>query len=428
MKTGVVPIKIVLAGNGTAPAATKAEHHHSLSTLYGNMMQVLDVRRLMLSNGWLNWLILTAAIFLGAAIGRAIIATLESVGNRLEKKGWHFQAVLISSLAKPANLVIFALSLLIGLGQLHLNSALRYASGKMVMLLIAIAVFWYLYNVVETADIALKRFIQRHETPLTEQVVPIIRKTLRILVMIVAVLFIAQNVFDRNIGSWLAGLGIAGLAVSLAAQDSLKNLFGSITIFLDRPFLTGQQVTYQGFNGVVEDIGFRSTRLRLFDGTLVSVPNSDIVNTSVQNFSVRPFLRRFLTLGITYDVGVEKMREAVNIARGILESEEFRSAVHNPDNPSDNPPRVYFNDFATDSLNITIYYYYRPASDYWGFIDYNQRFNLKLMEEFEKTGIEFAFTSRTVYLAGDPKRRLPVYLIQDDSAPPLENPARKPEH
>ncbi len=426
MKSGVVPIKIVLAGNETAPA--KAEHHHSLSTLYGNMMHVLNLHRLMLSNGWLNWLILIVAIFLGATIGRAVIAALDSVGGRLEKKGWHFQAVLISSLAKPANLVIFAMSLLVGLGQLHLNGVLRYASGKMVMLLIAIGIFWYLYNVVEMVEIALKRFIRRHETPLTDQVVPIIRKTLRVFVLIVAILFIAQNVFDRNIGSWLAGLGIAGLAVSLAAQDSLKNLFGSVTIFLDRPFLTGQQVTYQGFNGVVEDIGFRSTRLRLFDGTLVSVPNSDIVNTSVQNFSVRPFLRRFLTLGITYDVGVEKMREAVNIARGILESEEFRSPVHNPDNPGDYPPRVYFNDFATDSLNITIYYYYRPASDYWGFIDYNQRFNLKLMEEFEKAGIEFAFTSRTVYLAGDPKRRLPVYLIKDDSAPPPESPTPNPEH
>ncbi len=427
MKSSVVPIKIVLAGNQTAPTA-KVEHHHSLSTLYGNMMHVLNLHRLMLSNGWLNWLILIVAIFLGAAAGRAVIAALDSVGGRLEKKGWHFQAVLISSMAKPANLVIFALSLLVGLGQLHLNSVLRYASGKMVMLLIAIGVFWYLYNVVEMVEIALKRFIRRHETPLTDQVVPIIRKTLRVFVLIVAVLFIAQNVFDRNIGSWLAGLGIAGLAVSLAAQDSLKNLFGSVTIFLDRPFLTGQQVTYQGFNGVVEDIGFRSTRLRLFDGTLVSVPNSDIVNTSVQNFSVRPFLRRFLTIGITYDVGVEKMRDAVNIVRGILESDEFRGPVRNPENPNDYPPRVYFNDFAADSLNITIYYYYRPVSDYWGFIDYNQRFNLKLMEEFEKAGIEFAFTSRTVYLAGDPKRRLPVYLIKDDSAPPPEAPAGGPKN
>ena len=171
-----------------------------------------------------------------------------------------------------------------------------------------------------------------------------------------------------------------------------------------------------------------TTRLRLFDGTLVSVPNSDIVNTSVQNFSVRPFLRRFLTIGITYDVGVEKMRDAVNIVRGILESDEFRGPVRNPENPNDYPPRVYFNDFAADSLNITIYYYYRPVSDYWGFIDYNQRFNLKLMEEFEKAGIEFAFTSRTVYLAGDPKRRLPVYLIKDDSAPPPEAPAGGPKN
>jgi MscS family membrane protein len=422
MKAGIVPIKIIMAGNASAPKAN-AEHHHSLSTLYAQMMHALNLHRLLMSNSWMNWLILIAAIFVGAAIGRAIIVALTSVGTRLEKRGWHFQAVLVASLARPANLVVFAVSLLIGLGQLHLNGILRLASGKMVVLLIAIGVFWYLYNVVEMVELALKGFIRRHETPLTEQVLPIIRKTLRVFVMIVAVLFITQNIFDRDIGSWLAGLGIAGLAVSLAAQDSLKNLFGSATIFLDRPFLTGQQVTYQGFNGVVEDIGFRSTRLRLFDGTLVSVPNSDIVNTSVQNISARPFLRRFLTIGITYDVGVDRMREAVECVRRILESDEFRGPIHNPENPNDYPPRVYFNDFATDSLNITIYYYYRPVSDYWGFIDFNQRFNLKMMEEFEKAGIEFAFTSRTVYLAGDPKRRLPVYLIKDDSAPPPESAA-----
>lgn len=421
MKASVVPIKVVLAGNSAIPA--KTEHPHSLNTLYGHMMHALNFHRLLMANHWWNWFILIAAILVGAALGRAVILAFDAVGDRLEKKAWHFHAVLMTSMAKPINLVIFALSLLVGLGQLHLNSVLRYASGKMVLLLIAIGIFWYFYNVVEIVEIALKRFIQRHETPLTEQVLPIIRKALRIVVLIIALLFIAQNVFGRDIGSWLAGLGIAGLAISLAAQDSLKNLFGSVTIFLDRPFLIGQQVTYQGFTGVVEDIGFRSTRLRLFDGTLVSVPNSDIVNTSVQNISARPYLRRFLTLGITYDAGAEKMRQAVDIIHGILESDDFRGPVHNPDNLNDYPPRVYFNDFATDSLNITVYYYYRPATDYWGFIDYNQRFNFTLMQAFEKMDIEFAFTSRTVYLAGDPKRRLPVYLIKDDSSPqPDSNP------
>ncbi len=420
MRTGIVPIKIVLAGSAATQSAAPKHHHHDLHTLYGQVMHVLNFHRLFMANHWYNWLILLGAIFLGAAIGRALIASLNAVGGRLEKRGWHVQAVLIESLAKPANLAVFSISLLVGLGQLHLNSVLRYASGKMVVLLIAISVFWYLYNVVETVEIALKGFIQRHETPLTEQMGPIIRKTLRVIVALFAVLFIAQNVFDRDIGSWLAGLGIAGLAVSLAAQDSLKNLFGSLTIFMDRPFLTGQRVTYQGFTGAVEDIGFRSTRLRLADGTLVSVPNSDIVSGSVQNLSARPFLRRFITLGITYDAGAEKVQQAVKIIRDLLESDVFRGPVHNADDPDDNPPRVYFNDFAADSLNITIYYYYRPVSDYWGFVDFNQRFNLAVMEAFEKAGIEFAFTSRTVYLAGDPKRKLPVYLIKDEAAPPGE--------
>ncbi len=424
MKTGLVPIKIVFSGStptATRPAA--AEHPHSLHSLYSGMLHALNLHRLLMANSWLNWVILAAALFVGAAAGRALIVSLTAIAARLEKRRWHFQAVLVSSLARPLNLAIFALSLLIGLGQLHLSGVLRFAAGKLVVLLIAISIFWYLYNVVEMVEIALKRFIQRHETPLSEHIIPIVRKTLRAFVLIVAILFIAQNVFDRDIGSWLAGLGIAGLAVSLAAQDSLKNLFGSATIFFDRPFLTGQLVTYQGFNGTVEEIGFRSTRLRLADGTLVSVPNSDIVNGSVQNFSVRPFLRRMLTIGVTYDTGTEKMRQALQIIRGILESEAFRGPVHNPDNPAEAPPKVYFSDFSADALNITVIYCYRPVTDSAGFIDFNERFNLALMEAFEKAGIEFAFTSRTVYLAGDPKRKLPVYLTHEHDSAPLSEKA-----
>ncbi len=412
MKGAVVPIKVIFAGNLGHAATRPAEHSHSLSTIYAKLMKAVNIHGLFIQNGWINWLVLIIAIFAGVALGRGLIITLGAISARLEKRGWHFRALLVSSLAKPANLFIFALALLIGLGQLRLNSVLRLAGGKVVLFLIAISIFWYLYNVVEMVELGLKRFIQRHETPLTEQVVPIIRKTLRAVVLIIAILFIAQNVFNRDIGSWLAGIGIAGLALSLAAQDSLKNLFGSITIFMDRPFLIGQQVIYQGFTGTVEDIGFRSTRLRLYDGTLVSVPNSDIVNTSVQNLSSRPFLRRFLTVGITYDAGVEKMQQAVQIIRDLLESAEFKDRLHNPDNAADYPPRVYFTDLATESLNIVIYYYYRPVSDYWGFMDLNQRFNLAMMAAFEKAGIEFSFPTRTVFLAGDPKRKLPVYLGQ----------------
>jgi MscS family membrane protein len=190
------------------------------------------------------------------------------------------------------------------------------------------------------------------------------------------------------------------LAVSLAAQDSIKNLFGSITIFMDRPFGVGDAIKFAGSEGSVEEIGFRSTKLRTPNGALVSIPNSEVVNGLVENVSSRPYIRRLLDVTVTYDTPVAKVREAVGVIRGVLAEAEYASAWDEKF-----PPRVYFDELNADSLRIRVLYWFHPA-DWWAYSDHAQRFNLRLMEEFERAGIEFAFPTRTLFLAGDPKRRL----------------------
>jgi MscS family membrane protein len=205
----------------------------------------------------------------------------------------------------------------------------------------------------------------------------------------------------------LAGLGIAGLAVSLAAQDSLKNLFGSITILLDRPFRVGQRIVYAGYDGTVEEIGFRSTRLRTLTGNLVNIPNSKIVNDPIENIGVRPAIQRVINVTITYDTPREKIQQAVNLLRGILEEPGIGEPIHPVINDTPTPPRVFFNDFNADSLNIFVIYWYAPPS-WWDYMAHAEKLNFRIFEEFEKAGIEFAFPTRTLYLADDPKRRLRI--------------------
>ena len=393
----------------TVPATAPAKHH-SLGSLLTHLTNQIRFEDLIRQNHYYNWIILLACIFIGIAAGRAAAIALGRVGKMLETRHWHFQSLLVDGAAGPGNLFMSTVFLLVGLGQLHLAPTLRDICGKAIVLLSAVVFFWYIFNIVSTVELALKKIIAKHDTPLTEQILPIVRKTLRIFVMIIGMLFIMQDVFGRDIGSWLAGLGIAGLAVSLAAQDSLKNFFGSITLLLDRPYIVGQSITYQGFTGVVEEIGFRSTRLRNADGSLVTIPNSDIVNSSVQNISMRPYIRRQLNVTVTYDTSLEKMRQAIQIIKDILTAPEFRDNVHDSANPNGFPPRVHFSDFNADSLNIQVFYYYRPATDYWGYMAYSERFNLALMEAYEKAGIEFSFPTQTLYLAGDPKRQLPLFL------------------
>ena len=413
-----LPLQMKPAATATAPAPVI---HHSLGSLLTHLTSQIRLEELLHENHYYNWLILLACIFVGVAAGRGAGFTFRKLGTDIEKRNWHFGGLLTSGAAAPGNLLLFTLFLLAGLGQLHLTPALRDICGRTIELLLAIAFFWYIFNIVTTVELVLKKFIARHDTPLTEQILPVIRKTLRIFVAIIGMLFIMEDIFGRDISSWLAGLGIVGLAVSLAAQDSLKNFFGSVTLLLDRPYVVGQWIAYQGYSGTVEEIGFRSTRLRIFDGALVTIPNSDIVNGSVKNYSLRPYIRRNMNVTLPYDTSVQKLRQALQIIKDILESPEFRESVHDAAQPTWFPPRVYFNEFNAASLNIQVYYYYRPATDYWGYMAYSERFNLALMQAYEKAGIEFSFPTQTLYLAGDPKRPLPLFLNNDSAEAPHDS-------
>jgi MscS family membrane protein len=223
--------------------------------------------------------------------------------------------------------------------------------------------------------------------------VPLIRKTLRIIVVIMLGLFIAQNIFHWNIGTLLAGLGLGGLAFALAAKDMLSNIFGSITIFADRAFQIGDRVNIDGQDGVVEAVGFRSTKLRTMVGHVVTVPNSVVANTTVINIAARPYLKRSFDVGVTYDTSPKKLQRAIEILREMCQARE-KNLV--PDQKS----RVYFTDFGPSSININVTYWFCPV-EWEEFLVFNHDFNMELLSRFNAEGIEFAFPSQTLYLKND---------------------------
>jgi MscS family membrane protein len=258
-------------------------------------------------------------------------------------------------------------------------------------------------------DVMVRRLTTRTGSVLDQQLAPMIRKTLRSVLVMLGLLYIVQNVFGGQIETWLAGLGIAGLAFSLAAQDSLKNIFGSITILVDRPFRVGESIKYAGYDGTVEEIGFRSTRLRTASGNLVTIPNSSIVNEAIENAGRRPYIRREFNVTIACDTPCGRILQAVEILRGILEEFGIREPIHPRIGAEVLRPRVHFNEFNADSFNLQVIYWYAPpaSSDY---LAHAQRVNLRILEEFEKAGIELAFPTQTLVLTSDPKRRLAVEL------------------
>ena len=239
----------------------------------------------------------------------------------------------------------------------------------------------------------------------------------------------------------LTGVGIGGLAIALAARPTIENIIGSFMIFLDKPFSVGQRVTVLGQDGTVESIGLRSTKIRLLTGHLTSIPNEKMAAVEVVNIGRRPHIRRLFNVTITYDTPPDKINRALEILREILSvperpamettdgTEELADAIATVEaeqnihpneaiNHPDYPPRVSFNEFNADSLNILVIYWYHPP-DYWAFLDLASWINTRIVERFNAEGIDFAFPTQTLHLAGDEKRPLGVgqrVVSKDDAS------------
>ncbi|WP_051305672.1 mechanosensitive ion channel family protein [Desulfogranum mediterraneum] len=243
----------------------------------------------------------------------------------------------------------------------------------------------------------------------------LLRFGVRIGVILVATIVMIEGLYILGIpfATVLTGAGVTGLAIALAARESLSNIFGSMMLLLDKPFKVGQRVRVRGHNGTVEEIGIRSTKIRLLNGHLTAIPNEDVAKADIENIGERPHIRRRANITITYDTPPEKIDQAIAIIRDVLAVKEddpessYCNRVINAD--PKNPPRVFFNEFNTDSLNLMMVYYYSPP-DFWSYQEHRHYINREIIRRFNEAGIEFAFPTQTLYLAGDKNRPLDLNL------------------
>lgn len=357
-----------------------------------------------------QWLSLLG-IILGVMIGGKIIAFIllhhSKKMDAIEDR-FIITSMFAKSIAKPLPMALLGLGLLWGGKLLTMEPAIRDYYDKAARTILCIGVIWFIFKIVDIVEVFLKHITNKTATTLDDQLVPLVRKSLRILIIIMGFLYVATNVYDKNMGTILAGLGIGGLAFALAAKDMLANLFGSGTIFTDRPFAIGDRVKIKGYDGVVEEVGFRSTRLRLLNGHLTIIPNAVVANETVENVSRRPFLKRILDITVTYDTSPEKIKLGLTIIREMLEARV--SNFH-----KDNPSRVNFTEFNADSLSIQVIYWFTPAK-WWDYLAFNHDFNMELLQRFNDEGIEFAFPTQTLYVKHDSpiEASLKTITKQDD--------------
>jgi len=343
-------------------------------------------------------------------MGKIVAYVMARGAGQKEKAGEEITLaqLVLRSASGPASFLIFVFALQISFLVLSMSEPVRNAVGTIAQVFISIGIAFFLYRLVDVIEYYLNRYAQKDDSKVDVMLVSLLRKTFRVVIVIMAGLYIAESISGKPMSTILAGFGIGGLAVALAAQDSIKNFFGSIMILLDKPFAVGERVVGNGFDGPVEEIGFRSTKVRTLTGHLVTVPNEKMASSTVENIGRRPHIRRLFNVTITYDTAPDKVERAVEIVRDILKDHEGM----NPDFP----PRVFFNEFNNASLNILGIYWYHPP-DYWAFLTFTQKVNLQIMRAFEEENIEFAFPTQTVYLANDDRRQLALRMVGEDLEP-----------
>jgi MscS family membrane protein len=213
------------------------------------------------------------------------------------------------------------------------------------------------------------------------------------IVLGLVILFYGANQIGLPVVGVLAGVGVSGLAIALAAQDSLKNLLGSLMIFMDQPYTPGQRIIVQGHDGFVEQIGLRSTKIRMLNGSLTAIPNEKMANFDIENVGRRSFIRRHTSVRLSYDTPPDKVELALGIIREILDNHEgMRPEL---------PPRVFFDEFNPDSLNLSIIYWYHPPRR-WKSLAFDEKVNLEIIRRFDEAGIKLAPpTSRISLDAGE---------------------------
>jgi MscS family membrane protein len=251
------------------------------------------------------------------------------------------------------------------------------------------------YKIVDIIAAYFSRLASRTESSLDDQLVPLIRKTLKALVILIGTLFILRDGLNFDIIPFLTGLSIGGVAIALAAQDTIKNFFGSIMIFIDKPFQVGDWVTSGDIDGTVEEVGFRSTRIRTFRNSVMYVPNGKIADSVVDNHGLRKYRRFYTTLTITYDTPPELIEEFVKGLREIV--------LAHPDTRKDYF-NIYFNNLSAYSQDVMFYVFFEVPG--WP-EELNARHELliQIVKLANTLGVRFAFPTQTLHMETFPEKK-----------------------
>ena len=335
-------------------------------------------------------------LFLGALVlGRILRAVLGFVRDRLPERT--VRHAFVDALERPAGWGIYVLGVWAAVTAFSLPTILddggkvlfdigRFVTTLLVASSVALGTWFGARLVDRLSDIWWAR-AQKTESTFDDQLVPVVRKTAKVFLMVVGTVMVVQNL-GYSVTSLVAGLGIGGAALALASKDTVANVFGAIVIFVDRPFQVGDWVEIGDLEGTVEEVGLRVTMLRTFANSLLMVPNAQLTTTAINNWSRMRKRRIKMNIGVTYDATPEQIvagRDA--ILRIIEQDDRFHHDFY----------LVRFTDLGDSSLNYFVYCF-TTSTDWAEYLAVREEFLLAVMTEFAKIGLSFAFPSQSVYV------------------------------
>lgn len=326
-------------------------------------------------------------IILGIIVGKVFYYISKTYLRRLAARfKTKFEDYLIDIIEEPIVLALITGGFAVGVLFLNLDETAQKFFNNVRMILLTIAVAWFLIRLVEMLiTIYVEPLTDKTESKLDDQILPILKKSAKLVVAVLAFIMILSNM-GYDIMSIIAGLGIGGLALALAAQDAVKNIIGGITIFWDKPFQIDDWIELNGKSGSVHEVGIRSTRIKTVDGTTVVLPNSKVADSLLENFSTRTKRRMIVNIGLTYETSADQMEQAFEIIRNTIRSVE---GVEKED------IIIRFVNFGAYSLDLEIIYWIVNMPD-WRMIIH--RVNMGIKRNLDEAGIDMAFPTETHYV------------------------------
>jgi MscS family membrane protein len=336
------------------------------------------------------WQLCALLLFIMTALTlqKVVVFVLGTYVRRLAGRfgaAWVDQAV--GRIARPVGGLVMAGVFAVVGPWLQISVRVSHVIQLATTALAAFSSVWLAYRLIDVLTDWLVVRAAGTASKLDDQLVPLLRKTLKVFVAAVGAIFLLQNL-DVDVGSLLAGLGLGGLAFALAAKDTIANFFGSLVVFIDKPFQIGDWVVIAGTEGTVEEVGFRTTRVRTFYNSLVTIPNAKLTDTSIDNYGARRWRRYVANLGLTYDTPPERIAAFCEGVRGIIQRLDGMRRDY---------AIVEFNQYGESGLNVMVYCF-MDASDWVTELRIRTNLNLEMLRLAADLGISFAFPTRTLHI------------------------------